>query len=358
MIVDIGRIVIRDRIRKDFGDIQELADDIRQNGLINPPTVNKDYILLTGERRLRACRALGWNQIEVRMMDTRDAEHELNIEISENDVRKGFSKAERVDYMKRLMRIESAKAKERQGERRDIVPNSAQCYAKSRDAVAAKFGIGHNTMEREIAISDNREILEPDDFTDWDEGRLSTNKAYQMLKERLARAEEEAEQARVERDRMASIRSEAEKQHEEEMASMRETAKELEEQLEKSRNAEPKVVEKIPDDYASAKMTAVRVEKEYLELRQRSMEKDKKIRDLESQLGRDKLLRDADRDVQAFTIYTMDYIRRYGGHVWAFEQLGNLSEPVRDEFIKAIKALDSFAQQLIRNMEGGYAPNE
>lgn len=52
MIVDIEKIVIRDRIRKDFGDIQELADDIKQNGLINPPVVNKEYELLAGERRL------------------------------------------------------------------------------------------------------------------------------------------------------------------------------------------------------------------------------------------------------------------------------------------------------------------
>ena len=83
------------------------------------------------------------------------------------------------------------------------------------------------------------------------------------------------------------------------------------------------------------------------------MEKDRKIKELESQLGRDKLLADADRDVQAFTTYTLDYIRRYGGHVWAFEQIEHLSEPVREEFLKAIKTLDAFAQQLIANLEGG-----
>lgn len=71
MLVDIDKIIVNDRIRKDFGDIQELADDIKENGLINPPVVNKGYELLAGERRLRACKMLGWPQIEVRMMDIR-----------------------------------------------------------------------------------------------------------------------------------------------------------------------------------------------------------------------------------------------------------------------------------------------
>ena len=39
MLIDIEKIVIKDRIRKDFGDIQELADDIQANGLINPPVI-------------------------------------------------------------------------------------------------------------------------------------------------------------------------------------------------------------------------------------------------------------------------------------------------------------------------------
>ena len=82
MLIPITKIVVQNRIRKDFGDISELAKDIEENGLINPPVVNKNYVLLAGERRLRACESLGWSQIPVTMMDTRDAEHELNIEIS------------------------------------------------------------------------------------------------------------------------------------------------------------------------------------------------------------------------------------------------------------------------------------
>lgn len=192
MLIPITKIQVRDRIRKDFGNIEELAKDIEQNGLINPPVVNKEYTLLAGERRLRACRMLGWEQIPVTMMDTRDAEHELNIEISENDCRKDFSKVERVDYMYRLMRIEKEKARERQGERTDIQQKFAESdKGQARDKTAAAFGVSGETMRKEMQILENKDLLTPEDFSEWDEGRLSTNKAFQRVKAELERVKQE-----------------------------------------------------------------------------------------------------------------------------------------------------------------------
>lgn len=40
-------------------------------------------------------------------------------------------------------------------------------------------------MRRELFIADNRDLLDPADFADWDEGKLSTNKAYQRIGEIL-----------------------------------------------------------------------------------------------------------------------------------------------------------------------------
>lgn len=194
MLIPITKIQVHDRIRKDFGDIAELAKDIEQNGLINPPVVNKEYALLAGERRLRACKLLGWEQIPVTMMDTRDAEHELNIEISENDCRKDFSKAERVDYMYRLMRIEKEKARER------MTAGGRQIFAegetgKASDKTAAAFGVSGETMRKEMQIVENKDLLTPEDFADWDEGRLSTNKAFKKVKAQLEQVQQEKQAA-------------------------------------------------------------------------------------------------------------------------------------------------------------------
>lgn len=68
MLIEINKIKVADRIRKDYGDIEELARDIRENGLINPPVVTPEFVLIAGERRLKACQFLGYQQIEVRVM--------------------------------------------------------------------------------------------------------------------------------------------------------------------------------------------------------------------------------------------------------------------------------------------------
>lgn len=369
----IKEIIVTDRIRKDLGSVQELAEDIKANGLINPIVVNEENVLLAGERRLEAVKLLGWTEVPVTVMQTRDKEHELNIEISENEIRKEFSRAERAKGMKRQLEVETAKAKIKMSEGGNTVGVgrlNSDTPLRADEATAKQFGIGKDTLRKELTISEHQDLLEPEDFADWDEGRLSTNKAYQKLKEKLKEAEEETDKVKREltEEKVRSIK--AKKQHEDEMADLERASRalakgnsehaaqladqieKLEAELEKARTKEPEVVEKIPDDYESLKASAKRTEQDYMALREKDLAKDKKIAELEAQLGRDKLLKDADRDVQSFTTYTLDYIRRYGGHVWAFEQLSNLSEPVRKNFIDSIKALNSFTAALIGNLGG------
>jgi|SRR3712207_243585 len=99
MLIDINKIIIKDRIRKDFGNIEELAKDIKENGLINPPVVTPEYVLIAGERRTKACQVLNYSQIEVRVMTVKDALHQLKLEISENENRKDFSFSEKCNRL-------------------------------------------------------------------------------------------------------------------------------------------------------------------------------------------------------------------------------------------------------------------
>jgi ParB family chromosome partitioning protein len=61
----IGDIKIGERIRKDMGDIAGLAESIEDIGLLYPIIVTPEGELLCGERRLRACKLLGWTEIPV-----------------------------------------------------------------------------------------------------------------------------------------------------------------------------------------------------------------------------------------------------------------------------------------------------
>lgn len=333
MTINIEKIIVKDRIRKDFGDIQELAEDIKQNGLINPPVVNKDYVLLAGERRLRACKSLGWNQIEVRMMDTRDAEHELNVEISENDVRKGFTKSERVDYMKRLLRIEQAKADERKKSgKKDLSENSHE--GRSDEKTAEHFGVSSNTMRKEISIVENKDLLDPSDFANWDEGKLSTNKAFQKIK---------AEQEKLKDD----------------MRNLREERDYLQFQIQEMEEAEPKTI--IPDDYEELKKKAKKAsafESDYKKEQSKVLKKQNEILRLQDEI--EELKRGSGEGVDSanisenvfyFCAICNNFISNVGGLVWLTERIADMPEREKDLFLKAARSFNDWSQVFKDNLE-------
>lgn len=249
MLIDIDKIVVNDRIRKDFGDIQELADDIKENGLINPPTINKSYVLLAGERRLKACKALGWTQIEVHMLDTKDEAHDLAVEMSENNMRRNFTGSELAEGIRRQMAIEAARAKERMAEG-GRVGNISTPSGAARDKAGEAFGISGKQAEKVLYVADNAEMLDPSDFADWDEGKLSTNKAFQRIKEAQRKAEQERDDARFVADKLKKERDDAK----EEIAALEKQNDELYELANTAQVVEREVVRNVvPEDYEDMK---------------------------------------------------------------------------------------------------------
>ena len=55
----ITSVLVEERIRKDYGDIDELANSIKAIGLIHPIVVTRSFQLIAGERRLKAMKKLG-----------------------------------------------------------------------------------------------------------------------------------------------------------------------------------------------------------------------------------------------------------------------------------------------------------
>lgn len=89
----ISKIVIGDRVRKDMGDLRELADSIAQHGLLHPVVVTRDNVLVAGHRRIEAMKLLGALDIEATVVDVADP---LGAERDENAVRKDFTPTEAV----------------------------------------------------------------------------------------------------------------------------------------------------------------------------------------------------------------------------------------------------------------------
>src|SRR5699024_10470289 len=346
MLINIDEVKVNDRIRKDFGDIEELANDIKKNGLINPPTVTPEYELIAGERRLRACKHLGFQQIEVRIVSVRDEEHQLNMEISENENRKEFTYSERMDWSKRLGRIESIKARERQGKRTDLTSGKTLSDVRADDVVAEKSGFGSREQYRKAKFID--EHADEETIKKLDEEKISIHRAWTETKEKLEQAEKRAKQAE----------SQAETERKE--------RERLELENEELANVEPEIIEKevikeiIPEH--------VNAELEQLErvVESQRLAFDEAKRELESYRLRDansydeeearkeiqKLNDEADKSVLRFKIKVDRFIEEVAITSFMEGAIASSSDPTRKKLQDSVDYLKSFTKKMETALKG------
>jgi ParB family chromosome partitioning protein len=95
--IPLGDIIIRENVRKDYTGIEELAESIRQHGLLQPITVYIDgeqYVVKTGHRRFMASQML-YKQVPDRFHSIRcivsGAENLAIIQLVENVQREDLS---------------------------------------------------------------------------------------------------------------------------------------------------------------------------------------------------------------------------------------------------------------------------
>ena len=202
MLIEIEKIKVAERIRKQMTKVDELSADIKKNGLINPITVMEvddgaGYQLLAGLRRLRAAQLLGWSQIESSVAKPKDAEAVLNIEYSENMQRETFTYSEKMDYARLITEIEKQKAQERKqagqilggvkaGKSRpqhnsfeDGRPQSYERKPQARDIIGKKIGMSGRQYYRANYIAEH---APPEIIDTLDRGERSINATYDELR--------------------------------------------------------------------------------------------------------------------------------------------------------------------------------
>lgn len=86
--------------RKDDDFIQGLATDIADHGLQEPISITKDFIILSGENRVRAVKLLGWEEIDARIVSPKD---ELDFLVSRNTNRRHLTHKDRLRIYKELV---------------------------------------------------------------------------------------------------------------------------------------------------------------------------------------------------------------------------------------------------------------
>lgn len=168
--VDIQKIDInKEQPRKYFDEekMQDLADSIRQHGVIQPlvvkPEANGRYTIIAGERRYRAARMVGLKQVPVVTKEVTDREL-LQISMIENIQREDLNPLEEAQGIAALMEqfsLTQEEAAEILGRSRSAVANSLRLLnlpeSVKKRIVAAELSAGH--ARALLAIKD-RTLLE------------------------------------------------------------------------------------------------------------------------------------------------------------------------------------------------------
>ena len=200
MNLSIDDIVVGERRRKDMGDLSGLAHSIADIGLLHPIVVTPDRALIAGERRLEACKLMGWDTIEATIATDLDgAMRALKAERDENTCRKDFAPSEAVALGDVLEAIEEQAAKERQCEHGNTAPgkqkntggNLPQVNGKTRDKVGAAVGMSGKTYEKaKKVIAASKE--HPERFADIAKAMDKTgnvDRAFKAVRQEQHRAE-------------------------------------------------------------------------------------------------------------------------------------------------------------------------
>ena len=121
------------RKRFDYDELENLAQSIRENGILQPITVrkreDKKYELVSGERRLRAARLVGLVRIPSIIINIDDKESAM-FSVTENLQRQSLDFFEEAEAIERLVSE----------------------YAMSREEVAHKLGIAPSTVSNKLRI--------------------------------------------------------------------------------------------------------------------------------------------------------------------------------------------------------------
>jgi ParB family chromosome partitioning protein len=163
--IDIWKIIVDGRHRKDFGDLAALTASIEDVGLLQPLALRPDNVLVAGARRLAALQRLGWKRVPVRVLAGLDDELKLlRAERDENTCRKDFTPSEAVavarsieDRIKKQAKERQAKAgpKQGRGKKKSASGNLPEPVGgDSRDQIADAVGVSERTLQKAAVVVD------------------------------------------------------------------------------------------------------------------------------------------------------------------------------------------------------------
>jgi ParB/RepB/Spo0J family partition protein len=145
--IAVGELVVSPlNVREDIGDIQSLADSIREDGLLHPLTVRPygdQYEIVAGRRRYEACKLIGMKVIPCNVAEEMDDRHAVLTSLKENMRRGDLTAAEKKRGIEKLLQMNGG----------DTLGN--------RRKTAASLNLSMAQLKEAIEVGEWAETLEP-----------------------------------------------------------------------------------------------------------------------------------------------------------------------------------------------------
>ena len=147
--LDVTTIVVnRDiRHRKELTHVEELAASIAMRGLIHPILVQRDSLeLVAGERRLAACKSLGWTHIPAQYEDEADPTDLRALELEENVRRVDLTWQDNCLAILDYHRLQSSKEADWNQQKTALALNMSPMDVSRKISVAEEIERGNNRV--------------------------------------------------------------------------------------------------------------------------------------------------------------------------------------------------------------------
>ncbi|MDP9750321.1 ParB/RepB/Spo0J family partition protein [Thermoanaerobacter pentosaceus] len=373
-MVDINLLKEHPRNREFFDDIQgerwqEFVESIKTSGIIVPLIITQDYVVISGNQRLKAAKELGLKEVpcEIRTYEDKDRltkEDWMLKDLIETNLRqRGIGNLNPMKLARCILELERIYGIKR-GNNQYLKGGTATVAdpspKNSQKEIIEDFGLGER---RYYQLKKLNELI-PELQSLVEQGKLSSSAG-----EQLAYLEPEQQRelyntlgetiADLKRSEIEALRKQMEeykKQHSEMqykimvLEKQKKEAEEMKMQLEKKiSEIKPEVVEKVPDDYIQLKNTLAVVTEQSKQLTEKLKELEAQKEELEKKnqqyLENIKKLEEANKMLKKerdkFVEISREYEKSFEEEKWGFElthALSDLSQEVAGR-IAAVEVL-------------------
>ena len=162
----------------ELSSIEDLMDSIQEVGLLQPLIIDKDYRVISGNRRFESIKRLGWKEVEVMVREVNEEEEELLL-VHYNKQRIKSYKELINEYL-----ILSKYYHKGQGTRTDLTSANTG-RGTSRELISKEMGISSGQLQKLVYIHTHHpELIEL-----LDKGILTVNQSYLQIQREIKEKE-------------------------------------------------------------------------------------------------------------------------------------------------------------------------